>query len=142
MIEFDTPLVPGANARLSPDHLRPTAAGVALVGQRCQDCGRTLFPKTGICPGCRSENLADAELPAQGTLYSWSVVHAAPKPWRTPYTIGYVDLAGDVRVFSHIAGDPAALRVGMPVALSAAPEADDGAAAAPFVFQPTAKENA
>jgi uncharacterized OB-fold protein len=112
------PLVPGANPRLSRDFLHE--GPFALIGQRCEDCGRTLFPKTGVCPGCRSVKLSDHALPREGTLYSWSVVHVAPKPWVTPYVIGYVDLPGGVRVFAHIGGDPGALRVDMPVRLEPA----------------------
>ncbi len=54
-------------------------------------------------------------MPAEGLLYSWSVVHVAPKPWVTPYVIGYVDLPNGVRVFAHIGGDPELLKVDMPV---------------------------
>jgi uncharacterized OB-fold protein len=143
-IPLETPIVPGPNPRLSKDHLRQTGSGVVLVGQCCDECGRALFPRTGVCPACRSENLADSEMPAQGVLYSWSVVHVAPKPWVTPYVIGYVDLPNGVRVFSHIGGDPARLTVNMEVKLEAAPRStDSNAGAAPlFLFSPMGKENA
>ena len=49
-----------------------------------------------------------------------SVVHVAPKEWKTPYTIGYVDLPNQVRVFAHIGGDPAHLRCDMPVRVAMA----------------------
>jgi uncharacterized OB-fold protein len=118
---MDTPpLIPKANPRLSKAYLTQGATGFALVGQQCDDCGRVLFPKTGICPACRSVNLSDCTLPRQGVLYSWSVVHVAPKPWVTPYVIGYVDLPNGVRVFSHIGGNPELLRVDMPVRVEAA----------------------
>ena len=113
-----SPVVPGPNPRLSRKFL--SEDGLTLIGQRCDDCGKALFPKTGICPSCRSVKLSDCELPQQGVLYSWSVVHVAPKPWVTPYVIGYVDLPNGVRVFSHIGGDPGALRVDMPVRLEPA----------------------
>jgi uncharacterized OB-fold protein len=144
MNEFDTPLIPRANARLSPDYVQPYGAGIALSGQHCDDCGKTLFPKTGVCPACRSEKVSDILLPTQGVLYSWSVVHVAPKPWVTPYVIGYVDLPNGVRVFSHIAGNAERLTVGMPVKLEAAAvPADDQSVAAPlFKFAPLEKENA
>ena len=37
-------------------------------------------------------------------LYTWSVVHVAPKGWNVPYIAGYVDLPESVRVFAHIVG--------------------------------------
>lgn len=143
-MEFTTPLVPHANEALSADYLRSKGAAAVLIGQRCNDCGKVMFPKTGICPGCQSENLSDDELPTHGTLYSWSVVHVAPKPWLTPYVIGYVDLSDTVRVFSHIGGDSAALTVDMPVALHAAiPACGEHAPGTPlFTFNPASKENA
>jgi uncharacterized OB-fold protein len=135
------PLIPAANPRLSADYLSREGGHFALVGQRCEDCGKTLFPKTGICPSCRSVNLRDCEMPPQGVLYSWSVVHVAPKPWITPYVIGYVDLPNDVRVFSHIGGDPRGLRVDMPVRVEAADVGVDaqGQPRAFFRFSPQAE---
>ena len=109
------PIVPGANARLSKNHFTEGPQGFSLIGQACEDCGKTLFPKTGVCPGCRSTRVSDCGMPVKGLLYSWSVVHVAPKPWVTPYVIGYVDLPNGVRVFAHIGGDPELLKVDMPV---------------------------
>ena len=114
------PIVPGHNPRLSKTFLTDESQGFALVGQACDDCGRTLFPKTGVCPSCRSTQVSDSVMPAEGLLYSWSVVHVAPKPWTTPYVIGYVDLPNGVRVFSHIGGDPASLKPDMPVRVAPA----------------------
>jgi uncharacterized OB-fold protein len=120
MESLSQPLIPQANRLLSGDFMRPCGDGIELIGQRCQDCGKTLFPKTGVCPSCRSENVHDQALAQVGTLYSWSVVHVAPKEWRTPYTIGYVDLPDNVRVFAHIGADPQQLRCDMPVKVAAA----------------------
>jgi uncharacterized OB-fold protein len=145
-MEFDTPLIPSANPRLSTDHVRAAGAGsgsgIRLIGQTCDDCGKSLFPRTGVCPACRSINLSDSEMPDRGVLYSWSVVHVAPKPWATPYVIGYVDLPNQVRVFSHIGGAPDGLQVDMPVQLEAVAAASGGEAGTqpPFRFSPVQKE--
>lgn len=135
---FDNPIIPSANPRLSAEHVRATGTGIRLVGQTCQDCGKSLFPRTGVCPACQSVNVADSEMPDEGVLYSWSVVHVAPRPWATPYVIGYVDLPNQVRVFSHIGGAPEALRVDMPVRLEAVGAAPGGETAGqpPFRFSP------
>jgi uncharacterized OB-fold protein len=144
---FDTPLIPSANPRLSTDHVRAAGAGIRLIGQTCDDCGKSLFPRTGVCPACQSVNLSDSEMPDRGVLYSWSVVHVAPKPWVTPYVIGYVDLPNHVRVFSHIGGVPDGLQVDMPVQLEAVAvdagsdeAAGTGAGRPPFRFSPVQKE--
>jgi uncharacterized OB-fold protein len=136
------PLVPGFNPGLSRDFMTRSGDGLALLGQQCRDCGKLLFPKTGVCPSCRSTELGDHAMPRQGILYSWSVVHVAPKPWITPYVIGYVDLPNGVRVFSHIGGDPAALRVDMPVRVHPAELGVDaqGQPRAFFQFSPVQAE--
>jgi uncharacterized OB-fold protein len=85
-------------------------------------------------------------MPQRGVLYSWSVVHVAPKPWATPYVIGYVDLPNRVRVFSHIGGAPEDLQIDMPVQLQPAhgegagnAAADGAGAQPPFLFSPIDK---
>jgi uncharacterized OB-fold protein len=37
-----------------------------------------------------------------GTLYSFSIVHAAPKHWNAPYALGYVDLPSGLRVLGQV----------------------------------------
>lgn len=86
-----------------------------LVGKRCADCGYKTFPGFEVCPICQGERMEPLALSSSGTLYSWSVVHVAPKPWETPLIVGYVDLPENVRVFAHLGGDPSALRIDMPV---------------------------
>ena len=111
---------------------------VRLVGSECDDCSKKAFPPSDVCPECMSENVADTDLAADGTLYSWSVVHVAPKGWNVPYTAGYVDLADNVRVFAHIVGaDPAGLSMDMPVTLTTAVLGDaEGAPVESYAFTP------
>jgi uncharacterized OB-fold protein len=113
---------------------------VRLLGSECADCGKHLFPPAEVCPECLSENLADLALGATGTLYSWSVVHAAPKGWNLPFIAAYVDLPDDVRVFTHIVdADPASLSMDMPVSIVVATlgTQEDGAPFESFAFTPT-----
>ena len=92
-----------------------------LFGTGCKDCGAKCFPPVHVCPECMSENVEDVELSTRGTLYSWSVVHVAPKGWKVPYVAGYVDLPEKVRVFAHVVGaDPKTLQMDMPVRLTTA----------------------
>jgi uncharacterized OB-fold protein len=124
---------------LAGDAMRIEADGSPrLVGTRCNDCDTKMFPPVPVCPECMSENVADTDLAADGTLYSWSVVHVAPKGWNVPYTAGYVDLADNVRVFAHIVGaDPAGLSMDMPVTLTTAVLGDaEGAPVESYAFTP------
>lgn len=111
-----------AHVYLAGDAVREAEDGSPqLYGTVCNDCGAKVFPPTHVCPECMSENVSDIELSHEGTLYSWSVVHVAPKNWRVPYVAGYVDLPEGVRVFTHIVGaDFDSLTMDMPVELTTA----------------------
>jgi benzoylsuccinyl-CoA thiolase BbsA subunit len=114
-----------------------------LVGSACGDCGKRVFPPTDVCPDCMSENMRRLALSRRGTLYSWSVVHAAPRGWTLPFVAGYVDLPEGVRVFAHIVGgDPKALAFDMTVetTISVLGNDDEGRALDGFAFAPVVKE--
>lgn len=115
---------------LDGNALRVGADGTpTLIGMSCGDCGAKAFPPAPVCPECMSEKISDIELSQTGSLYTWSVVHVAPKGWNVPYIAGYVDLPEGVRVFAHIVGaDPEALEMDMDVMLTTATlgENEDG----------------
>src|SRR4051812_16371208 len=80
-----------------------------LVGGHCADCGARAFPRPPVCANCMGENIVAQELPRTGTLYAFSMVHIAPKKWKLPMRIGYVDLTNGVRVFTHLEGSDFAI---------------------------------
>lgn len=128
-----------AHVLLAGDSVRNESDGsVRLVGGRCGNCGALFFPSAHVCPECMSEAVEPADLASEGTLYSWSVVHVAPKGWNTPYIAGYVDLADGVRVFAHITGaDGSSLEMDMPVSLTTAVLGDDdGVPVESYAFTP------
>jgi uncharacterized OB-fold protein len=91
-------------------------AEARLVAGRCSSCGKLVFPPPEFCPECAGSEIEPAELPQEGRLYTWSVVHAARSGWKVPFVLGYVDLAPDVRVLAHIVGaEPDELAIDMPV---------------------------
>ncbi len=117
---------------------------VRLVGSECGDCNKNVFPPTAVCPECMSENLAPIKLSAEGKLYSWSVVHAAPKGWNLPFIAAYVDLPEEVRVFAHIVDvDPDSLEMEMPVVarIAALGTEESGAPFESYAFTPVQKGN-
>lgn len=98
-----------------------------LLAGHCEGCRITAFPAPAQCPRCLRSPLPPRALPTEGILYSYSVVHVGPSGWPVPYTVGYVDLPGDVRVFAHVADtDESVLRPDLPVRLDLA-AAGDGA---------------
>ena len=108
-----------------------------LVGSECSRCGHKAFPLAKVCTNCLSEDLVSVPLSREGVLYSYTVVHAAPKGWAVPYAIGYVDLPEDVRVFSHLAGPIDDLRMDAKVRLlPEAPKPDSGGQHVEYWFAP------
>jgi uncharacterized OB-fold protein len=73
-----------------------------LIGGRCKDCGAISYPRADVCTKCLSDGVEAMRLSSHGTLYSYSVVHQAPKGWNVPYALGYVDLPEGVRVLAHL----------------------------------------
>lgn len=137
--DLDTlPLIAGDAVRIGHD-------GPVLIGSQCGECGVRLFPPVAVCPECLSEEMAPVHLSARGRLYSWSVVHVAPRGWTVPYVAGYVDLPEKVRVFGHIVdADPEALEMDMDVALCTATLGvdGDGNPLASYAFAPVARGGA
>jgi len=110
-----------------------------LEGSRCERCGGLYFPPRDVCPECLDDGvIAPAPLSRHGTLYSFSIVHAAPKGFRGPYAIGYVDLPENVRVLAQIVDwEDVTLRSGMTMEVDYAVigENPDGSAKESYVFR-------
>jgi len=125
--------------------MRDEDGGPRLVGSECGECGQRVFPPTEVCPECMGEAMRPLALSRAGTLYSFSVVHAAPKGWTLPFIAGYVDLPEGVRVFAHIVeAEPRGLALDSPVELCvAALGADEeGTALRGFAFRPAGRGGA
>ena len=76
---------------------------VHLVGSHCRKCGQNYFPPREICPKCFAEEEMDAiRLSNHGNLYSYTIVHVAPKMFMPPYSLGYVDFPEGVRVLGRL----------------------------------------
>ncbi|HEV7864672.1 MAG TPA: OB-fold domain-containing protein [Acidimicrobiia bacterium] len=102
-----------------------------LIGSRCRACGVVTFPAQCSCPRCTSVDVEERLLGREGTLYTWTVQGFRPKPPYAgpeefgPYGVGYVEIAGEVRVEARLTvADPDQLRIGMPVELVIVPFGD------------------
>ena len=76
-----------------------------LIGSACRACGTLAFPQQHSCPRCCGEDVAAILLPAEGTLWSWTVQRFPPKapPYAgetgfRPFAVGYVALDGGIAV--------------------------------------------
>lgn len=78
-----------------------------LVGGRCGKCGRITVRVRAICPSCWGENCqSEIALPDTGVLFSYTVIHYAPKGFPAPYAVGLIDLPDGLRVFGRVAWSP------------------------------------
>ena len=123
-----------------------------LIGSRCRSCGTLSFPQQASCPRCCGEDVEQALLPRQGSLWSWTVQRFAPKspPYAgqetefQPFAVGYVALDGGIAVQSRLTGGPGpdasdGLRIGMGVQLVIEPfPRHDGVTVAAYAFAPLA----
>ena len=94
-----------------------TARGVFLL-QRCDDCGVVIWYPRFLCPDCHRTNTSWFEASGKGTVYSYTVPHRGPGPWRevVPFVVAYVELEEGPRLLTNLVDvEPAAVEVGMAV---------------------------
>ena len=105
----------GEVPRLLPGSWEEDSTGqVRLLGTRCGQCATLTFPPASACPHCwEHHDLASEVLPEPGVVHSFSVVHVPEDGIEAPYTIGWVDFPGGIRVCGRIRGPDVA--VGDPV---------------------------
>ena len=127
---------------VAPALIETTSDGPVLVAGRCKSCDAISFPKAAVCTECLALDIDTTHLSRDGVLYSFSVVHQAPKGWTVPYVLGYVDLPDDIRVLAHIAASPDDVVIDQKVRLGTARVGTgaDGAPLMSYVFAPARKD--
>lgn len=91
-----------------------------VLALRCEACGKLSLPPKLSCPSCGSKSLSRAELPGEGRVVSYSIVHVAPVKFAeiAPYAVALVELEGGLVVPGMVRGDPSRVVVGLKVKLS------------------------
>ncbi|GFN25072.1 hypothetical protein ADE_07700 [Achromobacter denitrificans] len=88
------------------------AARDRFVLPRCRDCGQCHWYPRSLCPLCGSTRLEWIDAQGTATLYSYSVMRAAPQP----YAIAYAQLAeGPLLLTNIVDSDLDRLRVDQPL---------------------------
>ena len=84
------------------------AAG-RLITTKGKTSGRMTFPPKPFCPYDWGREVEWVDLSGRGTLYSQTVIHAAPAAFarEAPIRNGIVDLDEGLRVAARILGEPA-----------------------------------
>ena len=86
----------------------------ALIGSKCGSCGQVLFPAKTVCLNCMSTDVKSIRLNRDGKLYTYTTVYMASEHFPPPYTVGWIELPEDIRIFSQIRGwQEQPLKIGM-----------------------------
>jgi len=105
-----------------------------LIGSRCAACRIVTFPSQDSCPRCASTDMEPHLLARRGRLWAWTTQEFPPPspPYAgptgaafVPYGVGYVDLAGEVKVETRLTKTDG-LEIGMDMELVLVPFRTDG----------------
>ena len=113
-----------------PRYWRESKYRYRLIGQKCAACGRTMFPRSGVCAVCGSGNLEDVTLAQTGSVVTWTVVQNPPEGYQkyTPYVVALIELDDGVQVLSQLVDiEPRAVKPGMRVEAAFRRVKEDGA---------------
>jgi len=105
--------------RVSPARLwREQIYHYRLVASMCRKCGRKYFPPKVICPNCKNRDMEKIELPKQGTVVTYTVIHTVPRGFReyAPLIIALVKLDDGTKVLAPLTDiQPNEVKIGMRV---------------------------
>jgi uncharacterized OB-fold protein len=115
-----------------------------LVAQECTSCGARYFDRRNACAACPAAEFRTVDIPAEGTVRTFSITYMAAPGIKVPFVPAIVDCGGtQVRAnLINVPADPEHVRVGMAVRLAVYSLGTDknGAEAIGFGFEPTEQE--
>ena len=124
-----------------------------LIGAQCAACDLVGFPAGPACQRCGGTEFTEKLLPGRGTLWTFTTQNFRPPspPYDgpdtaetfQPYTVGYIDLGGEVMVEARLTEpDPARLTIGQQMRLVIVPYTTraDGTEVTTFAFAPAGDE--
>ncbi len=114
----------------------------ALIGSKCGSCGQVLFPAKPVCLNCMSTDVEPIRLNRDGKLYTYTTVYMASEHFPPPYTVGWIEISEDIRIFSQIRGwQEQPLKIGMDMRMYIETLwQDDDREVIGFVFRPVTGE--
>ena len=98
-----------------------------LIGGRCRQCARAVFPLREMCVHCLSPDVDPMPLSGDGVVYSYTVIRQAAPGFSVPYVLASVDLTAGVRVIGQVNDPPGAVAIGTAVRLKVEPIGEDSA---------------
>jgi len=94
---------------------------LALIGHKCSECGKKVFPRVELCPYCSSDKLEKFFLSNEGTVLAATTTRAPVPPYKPPFTLAIIDIDDEIRTIGRIEkedsvkikkGDKLELRIG------------------------------
>lgn len=76
-----------------------------LEAGKCKKCGKILFPPRLICPKCGAKEFEIINLPLEGKILSWTVIHTGHPAFSDlqPYGVVIVEVMEDVKILMPFA---------------------------------------
>ena len=115
-----------------PRFWRESGSRYRLIGSKCGNCNKILFPKRSFCPICHRLSLGkmeDIRLKGKGTIESFSIVHQTTVAMEdyVPYVVAIIKFDEGIQVTSQVVGiDPDKVEMGMPVVAAFRKLGEDG----------------
>jgi len=78
---------------------------LALMGRRCGDCGKKIFPPTELCPYCASDKLENIFLREEVTVLAATTTRVPVPPYDPPFTLAIVDMEDGIRTIGRVQKD-------------------------------------
>jgi len=74
-----------------------------LKGYQCEGCGRVFYPKRQLCLGCGGRQFQSVALGKEGTLLTFTKLHALPMDFQTrTLMLGIVEFPHGARVLGQL----------------------------------------
>lgn len=73
---------------------------------KCKKCGKIHLPPRPLCDNCFSTDFEWVELPKNGKLLTYTIIHVAPPQFQemTPYAVGIIQLENGLKIPGMIKG--------------------------------------
>ncbi len=111
-----------------------------LVARECVSCSARYFDRRSACASCFGTGFRNADIPARGTLRTYTIVATSAPGVPVPFVAAVVDCGGTAVRGNVVGVEPAEqqLKFGMPLRLTTFPIGtdDDGNEAICFGFEP------
>ncbi len=74
-----------------------------LLGYRCNNCGKRIYPKHAVCSKCKNREFSEFEIDEIGTIITYTKLYAVPEGVDIkPLTLGVIEFNEGVKVTGQL----------------------------------------